>query len=212
MIAGADDMLDKLDFLYIEEYLPYRLLTWREYYAARGFAVQQPLLDNDLLDFTRKLPPDLRREKRLYVDAATALDPDLFAVPRAAASGCVIDWRGELQRRAASLAASCVRSESSRGSLLDDVIDPRVVAATLDLPQLRNDEPPRGDATRRVLRREWRRVRRKLSGRQLPIRVGPVEFLLRYLVLRRFLEVSGPDSLLTRLQAAGETAHRPLLP
>lgn len=39
MIEGVDEILDRMDLLYVEEYIPRRLLPWREYYAARGFTV-----------------------------------------------------------------------------------------------------------------------------------------------------------------------------
>ena len=203
MIEGVDEILDRMDLLYVEEYIPRRLLPWREYYAARGFTVQEPLLDNDILEFARRLPPDLRRRKRLYVEAATALDPELFVVPRAKVSGCYIDWRSELRRHAATLTAAGTRGGASGASLLDDVIDPAIVGATLALPHFRGDGQTGRHTARRVLQR-IERLNRTIGGRQLPLRVGPVEFLLRYLVLRRFLEVSAPDSLLTRLQAADQ--------
>ena len=131
----------------------------------------------------------------------------MFTEPTAAVSGCVTDWRDELYRRAASLAAPHRAVGSSGASPLDDLIDPGVVGRVLRLSQMAAapDEDRRLDAARRRMRREWRRVRRKVTGRQLPSRTSPADFLRRYLVLRRFLEVSGPDSLLTRLSAADRT-------
>jgi hypothetical protein len=89
---------------------------------------------------------------------------------------------------------------------LDDIIDPGVVAKTLRLSQMAvADGDRRLETARWLMRREWRRVRRKLTGRQLPVRTSPADFLRRYLVLRRFLEVSAPDSLLTLLNAPDRT-------
>jgi hypothetical protein len=127
--------------------------------------------------------------------------------PRATISGCDIDWRDQLQRRATSLTAACVRDRGSCASQLDDLIDPGVVGAILQLREMAGVADVRRRATvSRMMKRGWGRVRRKVTGRQSPHRVGPADFLRRYLVLRRFLEVSGPDSLLTRMQAADRKA------
>jgi hypothetical protein len=207
-VAGLGDLLDMRYFLYLDQRVCHVHLPWREDFAARGFAVQEPLLDNELLDFSRGLPRGVRRyQQRLYVAAAALLAPDVFTESTAAVSGCVIDWRDELYRRAATLAAPHPGVGSSSASPLDDLIDPGVVGRVLRLSQMAAapDEDRRLDAARRRMRREWRRVRRKVTGRQLPSRISPADFLRRYLVLRRFLEVSGPDSLLTRLSAADRT-------
>ncbi len=205
LMAEVGDLLDMRYILYLDQRVCHVHLPWREDYAARGFAVQEPLLDNELLDFSRRLPIGVRRyQQRLYVAAATLVAPEVFTAPTASVSGCVIDWRDQLYRRAASLAAPRLHAGSSYASPLDDIIDPSVVGRVLRLPQMAaaTDEDRRLDAARRLMRREWRRVRRKVTGRQLPNRTSPADFLRRYLVLRRFLEVSGPDSLLTRLNAA----------
>lgn len=207
LTAATGDLLDMRYSLYLDQRVCHVHLPWREDFAARGFAVQEPLLDNELLDFSRQLPPGLRRyQQRLYVAAASLVAPEVFTGPRAAVSGCIIDWRDQLQQQAASLAVPPPVDRESCATLLDDLIDPGVVGKVLRLPQMAAPTAAsrlRGVAQRR-LRREWGRVRRKVTGRQLPIRTSPADFLRRYLVLRRFLEVYGRDSLLTQL----ETAHR----
>ena len=208
LMVGMGDFLDMRYFLYLDQRVCHVHLPWREDFAARGFAVQEPLLDNELLDFSRGLPTEFRRyQQRLYVAAATLVAPDVFTGPRADVSGCEIDWRDQLRRRAASLAAPPRNDGSSCASLLDDIIDPSVVGKILRLSQMTAAQEGQRlqDVARRRMRREWRRVRRKVTGRQLPMRISPADFLRRYLVLRRFLEVSGPDSLLTRLDSADRT-------
>jgi len=211
LMSGLGDLLDMRYFLYLDQRVCHVHLPWREDFAARGFAVQEPLLDNELLDFSRRLPRGLRRyQQRLYVAAATLLTPEVFTEPSAAVSGCVTDWRDQLYRRAAALATLSRDGGSPGASPLDDIIDPSVVGKVLRLPQMAAaaDDDRRLDAARRRMRKEWRRVRRKVTGRQLPTRTSPADFLRRYLVLRRFLEVSGPDSLLTRLGPLDGRARR----
>ena len=207
LVAEKGEVPDMEQFLYADQYLCHILLPWRENYAARGFAVQEPFLDNDVLDFTQGLPPEPLGYKSLYRAAATLLAPDVFTEPGPSVSGCDIDWRDQLQRRATALAASCVRDRGSCASLLDDIIDPGVVGAIFRLREMAGvpDVRPR-EAASRAMRRGWGRVRRKVTGRQPPVRTGPADFLRRYLALRRFLEVSCADSLMTQLQAADRTA------
>ena len=52
-VAGLGDLLDMRYFLYLDQRVCHVHLPWREDFAARGFAVQEPLLDNELLDFSR---------------------------------------------------------------------------------------------------------------------------------------------------------------
>ena len=207
LLAETGDYLDMRYSLHLDR-VCHLHLPWREDFAARGFAVQEPLLDNQLLDFSRRLPPEFRRyQQRLYVAAASLVAPEVFTGPRADVSGCTIDWRDQLQRRAASLAVPPLEGGESCASSLDDLIDPGVVGKVLRLPQMAAPTAwsrLRGVAQRRM-RREWGRVRRKVTGRQFPLRTSPADFLRRYLVLRRFLEVSGPDSLLAQLDSADRT-------
>ena len=104
LMLEMGDLLDTRYFLFLDQRICHVHLPWRENFAARGFAVQEPLLDNEVLDFSRRLPPDIRRyQQRLYRAAVALLAPEVFTDPTAAVTGCVIDWRGQLHGQAASL-------------------------------------------------------------------------------------------------------------
>ena len=121
-------------------------------------------------------------------------------------AAATIDWRDQLQRRAASLAVPPLEGGSPAPRRWTTSSIPASSARSSGCRRWRPHGRERlQDVAQRRMRREWGRVRRKVTGRQFPLRTSPADFLRRYLVLRRFLEVSGPDSLLTRLDSADRT-------
>jgi hypothetical protein len=201
--SGVGSLMDSAYFINVDQYLPHVILPWRECYASRPFAVQDALLDNRLLDFVRTLDDASRWNKRIYVECAASLLPDLFAVPRASVGGYATDWTAELRREAVALAKASRPRQASAASLLDDVIDPGIVRRVCGLDEMAGVGRPAQPvpvSLLRTMRRKRRNLLRRL-GRKPPVeRVSPAEFLLRYLVLRRFLEIAAQDSVLARLR------------
>ena len=80
MVQGMDDTLDMMGLLYLEEYIPAAFCPWRECYAARGFTIQEPAAWTRHPGLHGRAAAGAPQREALYVEAATALDPDLFAV------------------------------------------------------------------------------------------------------------------------------------
>jgi len=78
--SALTDLHDRKDYFYASERLFRNLLPAR-YFISNYVEVISPWLDNDILDFMRHVPTDLRKDKVLFRMTATALFPDLYTVP-----------------------------------------------------------------------------------------------------------------------------------
>lgn len=191
--AQPDDMNVFKDWIYMSQRLVFFLLPWRENYAGRAFRVIMPYLENDLLDFTSKLAVPWRVEKKLYKEMIASLLPETFAIRRAVHSGYITDWAAELVREKDRLIEEHLGS--GRASALDDFIPPddiRRLMSVLD-QQLGRPFSLNGRMGTAV-----RRSARKMLGWASPARpsfqVNTTQFLLRYFVLRRFLDIARDDA------------------
>jgi len=195
---------DAKDFLYLDQRLPHILTPWREYFAGRTFRVQNPFLDNDIMDFMRQLPSQWRRGKRLYKEAIVSMFPKIFAIKRATVGGFVPDstWANEINGKRPLLTERYL--PSNRFSMLDAFIAPDSIIKLLSLEE---EIPDRvGPVVEKVVSLSYRTVNKVLRGvgakeirRRKQFVLGRTTFLLRYLVLRRFLEIAEQQSMSRRL-------------
>jgi len=84
------------DFFWFDQRLNNYLMPWRPFFWGRGFSIRYPLLDNNVIDFTKELPPDLRTEKILYRETCHDMFPSLFSIPRAQSENYKSDYNKEL--------------------------------------------------------------------------------------------------------------------
>jgi asparagine synthase (glutamine-hydrolysing) len=112
------DHHDKRDFLYLDQRVNHVLMPWREYFVSQVGWVHNPYLDGSILDFMKKIPPPLRRNKSIFYDTISAMFPGLYAIKRAASTGTRVDWQAEFSRNKHSL-ISLVQGTESR---LDEII------------------------------------------------------------------------------------------
>ncbi len=135
---GSTNWHDIKDILYLTQRLPYMLLTWREFHASSVINVANPWLDNDILDFMRTVPTELRLDKQLFRMTAADMFNDLTRIRFAKPGG--------LPNSAVHLSLLLQRESikpfiTSYDSMLDDVFPPDLIMmALLDLTnQLRLD-------------------------------------------------------------------------
>lgn len=93
-------------------------MPWREYFLSQVGWVHNPYLDGSILDFMKKIPPPLRRNKSIFYDTISAMFPGLYSIKRAASMGTRVDWQAEFSRHKDSL-ISLVQGTESR---LDGII------------------------------------------------------------------------------------------
>jgi asparagine synthase (glutamine-hydrolysing) len=127
----TDDLHERKDFLYLDQRIPHVLMPWRDRFAGTvgGFVrVHRPFLDQEILDFVRRLPTPMRKNKALYRLAIRRRFPELSAIPTASRAGYLVDWRSEIERTHAQLAVR-LREETSE---LDQLIPPHSLLRLLD--------------------------------------------------------------------------------
>jgi asparagine synthase (glutamine-hydrolysing) len=192
LAPDVESLADFWDIVGLDQRLCHVLLPWRENYAGRAFQVVSPWLDNSLLGFMQKAPASWRDEKSLYKETIRAMLPATFAVPQATQSGYVPDWAAEIAREKYMIIEKYVRPEVA--SPLDAYIVPkdvRALIATLS-DNTRNPAGRLGQIGSASLRMVKRALGISSGGRisfTTPSRATCATFLLRYLVLRRFLEI-----------------------
>ncbi|MDD5705960.1 MAG: asparagine synthase-related protein, partial [Kiritimatiellae bacterium] len=177
-------------FVFLDQRVANQLMPWRERYAGRVFRVVSPWLSHALLDFIGRIPHAWRTEKKLYKETIADLLPEVFSRGRAVLSGYVPDWQMELWRERGKIGEA--RMPRSAYSPLDSCIDPDAVrglfarcAPTFDARQPR---------WRQITRDRLRFAACTRLGLPSALR-GPTDaertaFLLRYLTMRRFLELA----------------------
>ncbi len=146
-IPAYQDMRDSKDFIYFDQRIPHVLTCWREFFQAPFINVCAPYLDNNILDFTMKLPVALRESKILYKRTLTEMFPDLFTFKRARTSSTV-NWRKQFIRQCRDIKTHIL----SHGSKLDEIIPPEII---LDLLEMN---------------KSWKHS--KYSPRSLPIKIS----------------------------------------
>ncbi len=124
----SDDLYAFRDMLGFEQAHVRLTGPWREYFPGRFFKQARPFLDDSLLELFLRLPTDLRRAKRLYMETFTEMFPELFALPRATSASYASYWRPAIQRQSAEL----IRLVEGQPSPLDDVIEPDILVALLN--------------------------------------------------------------------------------
>ena len=97
--------------LFFEQRLPNMLLSWRHMFAGRYFQVRNPLLDNDVLDFTASVSSDIRGG-RYYHDAVTRAFPHLFREPRARTHGYYVHLNHEIAKNARAIRRQIRKADS----------------------------------------------------------------------------------------------------
>jgi hypothetical protein len=86
-INGISDPREKCDFLYLNQRIDHILMPWREYFTGQVGYVHNPYLDGGILNFVKKMPGQLRKEKFLFRDTITNMFPELFSIGPATSSG-----------------------------------------------------------------------------------------------------------------------------
>lgn len=184
--AHVTNWHDRKDWLHLDQRQPHRTLPWHELNLVPELAVGNPFLDDDILDFMKRVPRRLRLEKTLFIRTMERHYPQVFRVPRAKLHGTHPDWRGLFLAHAAELETRA-RAQASR---LDGLFPPATVGWLLE--RMRTGEPmsrPGG----------WRRLVR--SAARVAASLGPVADGTARPLLDRLAPCPDATILLKRLLA-----------
>ena len=183
---AGESYQDTTDWIYLDQRLP-RLLAWREAFASHSASVRQPLLDCEILNFMQQVPPELRKDKRLFCEAITERYPRWFASPRPAGGWEIRAWA----RRVVQREWKTIEELLSNGpNPLDEWIPPAVLRDLL-ARQLRS---PAATLPGRTAQRVRRHVGRALAPRFVRVRrprvrsVDECVLLLRAIHLRAVVQ------------------------
>jgi asparagine synthase (glutamine-hydrolysing) len=93
--SNISDNDDLKDYLYLDQRLNHVILPWRDFIIGNFIQVENPHLDNNILDFVMKIPTACRINEVLYVKTITKMFPKLFSIKRAERSSYVPNWKKE---------------------------------------------------------------------------------------------------------------------
>lgn len=116
------------DFAYIDQRVSHTLMYWRDFFHGPFIRVAQPLLDNQILDFHRKLPNRLRYNKLLYKEVVRDMFPELFDIPIAHNIWAYPSWAEEIQKNNNVI----IKKLSGSRSRLDEIIPLNVIMSLIN--------------------------------------------------------------------------------
>lgn len=191
--ASADKysiLQDKLDYLHLDQKCNHIFMPWREHFSSQVGFVHNPYLDGRILDFRKKLPPDLRDNKLLFKETITRMLPEIFSVGHPSSPSYQMNWHDEFRNHKTEL----IKFINSTDSRLDSYFSKR------DLINILRHEITMNKRNKGLLiwgiiffRRKY-----KSADKLLGIFVGPLgkpvkgldKLLLRLLVMRTYLSTS----------------------
>ena len=129
--TNQNDIVDILDFLYVDQRIPHVNSVARECFQMPFIETTTPYYDNDVLDFVSKLPRNLRDNKKLHCYTLEESYPDLFKINFPNEGwGAEPNWMLEIERFSDFFIADLKQSKSK----LDEIISPdRIIEEILSL-------------------------------------------------------------------------------
>jgi len=206
----AQNLHDLENLLHLDQRLPNYACTEREYNPGDFAWLENPYLDNDALDFIKKVPTRLRFSKALYLQTISAMMPELFSIPRSVEDERDPDYVGEFSAHRGQLE----QLVNTRPSILDSIVPPERI---IDFMRAGLQEKPTDVSTTRFLKsliphdlklliwrigKMGRENSRASAIRPLHVKHNPrVQVLRRALALRSFLNKTVDRNLLNQKKA-----------
>jgi hypothetical protein len=196
-VPACEDERDAQAYMYLDQRVSNFLMLWRECFQMSYLRVVNPFLDNDILDFARTIPGELREGKSLYKEALASAFPELYRLPMASGGFGLSNFNSEISEQLPALGDTL----EDRPSKLDDLVPPEVILRLLELvgsPGAKGTERIKGlgssapkhfPLARRFLRFFESNVRRATTHH-----VSKSELALRIFFIREFLAPSAARS------------------
>jgi|GEM_PF-2631495 asparagine synthetase B (glutamine-hydrolysing) len=127
-VSQQDNMINLLDYLYIDQRIPNVNSVARECFQAPYIETATPFYDNNVLDFMGKLPPSLRNNKKLHRMALEKNYPDIFKIKFPTSGwGNEPDWINEIK----SFSDVFIDNIKNSKSKLDNIIPPGTIIKSI---------------------------------------------------------------------------------
>ena len=127
-VSCQDNMINLLDYLYIDQRIPNVNSIARECFQMPFVETATPYYNNDVLDFMGKLPPSLRNNKKLHRIALETNYPEIFRIKFPSTGwGNEPNWLNEIN----SFSEVFIENINNYKSKLDNIIPPEIITNSI---------------------------------------------------------------------------------
>ncbi|MCG8696853.1 MAG: hypothetical protein MI922_02270, partial [Bacteroidales bacterium] len=171
---------DSLSLLYYDKIISNKITSWRDLFAGRSFEIENPLLNDSVINFMLGINSNYRKKKNLFISAITNKLPHIFQIPRATKSNRIDNWSVLLNSN-----KNQIREDvNSKSILLDQFIHKEQVISMLKYNSFTNNF--------HVIQNKALKIIRKNLPFQIESHkfgISKSEFIKRYLIMRKFFEL-----------------------
>ena len=126
-VPDYEDPRDAQSFMYLDQRIGNFMTLWRECFQMPYARVFDPYMDNDVLDFVRSVPADMRDGKILYKEAVASAFPDLFRLEGSVGGFGLPTFGDDFRARHQEIKALL----DGHPSRLDELIPPEAIYAVI---------------------------------------------------------------------------------
>ena len=127
-ISVYDNMVNLLDYLYMDQLIPNLYGVERECFHMPFIETAFPFYDNDILDFIQKIPPTLRDRKKLHKITLETYYPEIFKIKFPTEGwGNEPVWVKEIR----SFSDTFIEYINNHKSKLDEIIPPAAIVDSI---------------------------------------------------------------------------------
>lgn len=127
-VSVHDNMVNLLDYLYMDQLIPNLYGIARECFQMPFIETATPYYDNDILDFIQKITPELRNRKELHKLTLAKYYPEIFSIKFSSRIwGKEPMWIDEIK----SFSNDFIQNINDNESMLDNVIMPATIINSL---------------------------------------------------------------------------------
>ena len=185
--VASQSLRDQVNYLVLEDRARVAHVPWRANFCSKAFIPINPLYHDDCLEFQKIIPQEFRERKNLFINAAKDLAPDFYQSGRARSMGYVPDWKAEITRNYNMILEEYLNNQASHE--LDAFISTESVIKMIGNEIMYKPAAVKRNAFSSLFKKLP--LPRKSHKTSSPARkiLAPVKFILRYLVLKRTLEI-----------------------
>jgi asparagine synthase (glutamine-hydrolysing) len=185
--VASQSLYDQVNYLVLEDRARVAHVPWRVNFCSKAFIPINPLYHDDCLEFQKIIPQEFRERKNLFINAVKDLAPDFYQSGRARSMGYVPDWKAEITRNYNMILEEYLNNQASHQ--LDAFISTESVIKMIGNEIMNKPAAIKRNTFSSLIKKLP--LSRKSHKPSSPARkiLPPVKFILRYLVLKRTLEI-----------------------